>query len=119
MQLQTFTTFRFFYFYLKDKPVFGFAGLWESWIDKETGEEAESCTIITTEANAVLSPVHERMPVIVKQEDYDQWLDPKEMDTAKLQKLFKPYPSYEMASHRVSRQVNSPTFDSPELINSL
>jgi putative SOS response-associated peptidase YedK len=54
-----------FYFYLKDKDVFGFAGLWESWIDKQTGEELETCTIITTEANNVLKPVHERMPVIL------------------------------------------------------
>ncbi|HEX8396389.1 MAG TPA: SOS response-associated peptidase, partial [Pyrinomonadaceae bacterium] len=64
-----------FYFYLKDKPVFGFAGLWESWIDKETGEETESCTIITTEANDVLKPVHDRMPVIIKPENYEFWLD--------------------------------------------
>jgi putative SOS response-associated peptidase YedK len=55
-----------FYFYLKDKEVFGFAGLWESWVDKTTGEGLETCTIITTEANDVLKPVHERMPVILR-----------------------------------------------------
>ena len=53
-----------FYFYLKEKEVFGFAGLWEEWLDKETGEAVETCTIITTEANKVLKPVHDRMPVI-------------------------------------------------------
>lgn len=108
-----------FFIYLQDKPVFGFAGLWEQWTDKETGKELESCTIITTVANAVLEPVHDRMPVIFKPEDYAEWLDPKEMDTKRLQKLPAPYPAEEMQSHAVSRQVNSPTFDSPELINSL
>ncbi|HEX8397659.1 MAG TPA: SOS response-associated peptidase [Pyrinomonadaceae bacterium] len=105
-----------FYFYLKDKPVFGFAGLWESWTDKESGEEIESCTIITTEANEVLEPVHDRMPVIIKPEDYELWLDEKVKDTGKLEKLLAPYPAGEMSSHSVSRQVNSPSFDDEELI---
>jgi putative SOS response-associated peptidase YedK len=108
-----------FYFYLKDKTVFGFAGLWEEWTDTETGELLESCTIITTEANEVLAPVHDRMPVILKSENYEEWLDPKNADTDDLQRLLKPYPEEEMLSHAVNRQVNSPSFDSPELINSL
>jgi putative SOS response-associated peptidase YedK len=49
-----------YYFYLKEKDVFGFAGLWEEWTDKESGEIIETCTIITTEANEVLEPVHNR-----------------------------------------------------------
>lgn len=73
-----------FYFYLKDKDVFGFAGLWEEWLDKESGELVETCTIITTEANEVLDPVHERMPVILNPADYDQWLDEKEKNTERL-----------------------------------
>jgi putative SOS response-associated peptidase YedK len=105
-----------FYFHLKNKPVFGFAGLWEEWRDDETGEILETCTIITTEANEVLLPVHDRMPVILKAEDYDEWLDPKEANKERLQKLLAPYPAKEMSSHSVSRAVNSPTVDSPELI---
>jgi putative SOS response-associated peptidase YedK len=105
-----------FYFYLKDKEVFGFAGLWEEWTDKETGELLETCTIITTEANEVLEPVHDRMPVILKPDNYDEWLDAKEKNTERLQKLLVPYPSKEMSSHAVSRAVNSPAYDSPELI---
>lgn len=105
-----------FYFYLKEREVFGFAGLYEEWLDKESGELLETCTIITTEANKVLEPVHDRMPVILKAKDYEQWLDEKEKDTDKLQKLLVPYPSKEMASHAVSKAVNSPTYDSPELI---
>ncbi len=105
-----------FYFYLKDKEVFGFAGLWEEWLDKESGELVETCTIITTEANEILEPVHDRMPVILKPAEYDLWLDEKEKDTERLQKLLVPYPSNEMGSHAVSKAVNSPAYDSPELI---
>lgn len=107
-----------FYFYLTNKPVFGFAGLWETWKTVE-GNELETCTIITTEANAVLAPVHDRMPVIIKPENYEEWLDPKEMDTDYLQKFLAPYPPEEMQSHAVSREVNNPTFDAAELINPL
>ncbi len=58
-----------FYFYLNEKEIFGFAGLWEEYVDKQTGEVLETCTIITTEANQVLKPVHDRMPVILKAEN--------------------------------------------------
>lgn len=105
-----------YYFYLKDKDVFGFAGLWEEWLDKESGELVDTCTIITTEANAVLEPVHDRMPVILKPEDYDEWLDETEKNTERLQKLLVPFPASKMASHPVSKAVNSPTYDGPELI---
>jgi putative SOS response-associated peptidase YedK len=108
-----------FYFYLKEKEVFGFAGLWETWIDKQTGEELETCTIITTEANEVLKPVHERMPVILNAESYDEWLDTKIKDMNKLQKLLKPYPAKEMDSHAVSKRINYPETDSPGLIKPL
>ncbi len=108
-----------FYFYLKEKEVFGFAGLWEQWLDKQTGELLETCTIITTEANEVLKPVHERMPVILKPENYDDWLDVKVKDTDKLQELLKSYPSEEMDSHTVSKNINYPDKDSPDLIKPL
>lgn len=105
-----------FYFHLKDKEIFGFAGLWEEWLNKETGELTDSCVIITTEANEVLKPVHDRMPVILKSDFYEQWLDPKEKNTDRLQKLLAPYPPAEMATHAVSRAVNIATNDSAELI---
>lgn len=108
-----------FYFYLKDREVFGFAGLWESWLDRETGEELETCTIITTEANEAVEPVHERMPVILKAENYEEWLDAKEKNTERLQKFLLPYPGEEMSAHEVSRSVNIPDTDSPELIKPL
>ncbi len=108
-----------FYFHLKDKDVFGFAGLYEQWLDKESGEQIETCTIITTEANKVLESVHDRMPVILKAKDYEQWLDAKEKDTDKLQKLLKPYPTSEMVAYQVSKSVNIPSNDSPELIEEI
>lgn len=108
-----------FYFYLKEKELFGFAGLWESWIDRQTGEELETCTIITTEANETVAPVHERMPVILDSAFYDRWLDTEEKNTEKLQPLLAPYPSEEMSYHAVSRDVNIPDTDSAELIRPL
>ena len=63
-----------FYFYLKNKQTFGFGGLWEEWLDKASGELVETCTIITTEANEVLEPVHGRMPLIIGEDDYNGWL---------------------------------------------
>jgi putative SOS response-associated peptidase YedK len=105
-----------FYFYLKEKEVFGFAGLWEEWLDKETGELTETCTIITTEANDVLKPVHDRMPVILKSDAYQEWLNPKEKNTDRLQKMLVSYPAEEMESHAVSRAVNIASSDSAELI---
>ncbi len=79
----------------------------------------ETCTIITTEANAVLKPVHDRMPVILKAESYDEWLDAKEKNTDRLQKFLVPYPANEMNSHAVSRSVNIPDSDSADLIEPL
>jgi putative SOS response-associated peptidase YedK len=105
-----------FYFYLKDKDVFGFAGLREEWLDKETGELVETCTIITTAANEVLEPVHDRMPVILDSVNYDIWLASDVTETEILQKLLVPYPAAKMDSHPVGRAVNSPSEDSPELI---
>lgn len=105
-----------FYFYLKEKEVFGFAGLYEEWLDNQTGELLETCTIITTEANAVLKPVHDRMPVILVATDYDEWLDEKQTDTKRLQRLLVPYSADAMASHVVSRAVNITSSDEAGLI---
>lgn len=105
-----------FYFYVTEREVFGFAGLYEEWVDRQSGELLETCTIITTEANEVLKPVHHRMPVILKPEDYEMWLDEKVEDEEGLEKLLAPYPAEEMRSHPVSKSVNIPDSDSRELI---
>jgi putative SOS response-associated peptidase YedK len=64
----------------------------------------------------VLKPIHDRMPVILKNEDYDFWLDGKIKDTSKLQNLLVPYSAKEMDSHAVSRSVNNASANSEELI---
>jgi len=61
-----------------------FAGVWESWTDKATGEVVDTYAIVTTAANDVVRPVHDRMPVVVAREDRDAWLDPKSRDVASL-----------------------------------
>lgn len=101
------------YFYLNEREIFGFGGLWEEWQDRETGGMIETCTIITTDANAVLEPVHDRMPVIIEKKDYDRWL---RADHTEVEELLKPFDAEKMASHAVSRAVNSPSNNSPELI---
>ena len=63
-----------FYFQIQNKQLFAFAGLWEKWKSPQ-GEEINTCTILTTAANKLLQQYHHRMPLILKQEDYDLWLD--------------------------------------------
>jgi putative SOS response-associated peptidase YedK len=103
------------YIALKSREPFGFAGLWESWTSPK-GEEIRSCTIITTEANELLKPIHDRMPVILTRDAEAVWLDPTTEDAAKLLSLLKPYPEEGMEVYPVSRLVNSPENDSPDCI---
>lgn len=60
---------------LRDEPLFALAGLWEWWQDRETGDGVPSFTIITCPANAAIAPLHDRMPVILREADYARWLD--------------------------------------------
>jgi len=81
--------------------------------------EVESYTIITCDPNDLMRPIHNRMPVILRREVYDQWLDPKNEDTEALARLLAPYPAKEMAAHPVSTLVNNPKFDDPTCIEPL
>lgn len=101
-----------YYFQLQEHDLFAFAGLWEQWTDPQSGGELETCTILTTAANAVLEPVHDRMPVILPQEHYEAWLDPDFYDPSALQALLQPYDAEVMQSYAVSKAVNSPKNDS-------
>jgi putative SOS response-associated peptidase YedK len=98
--------------HLKDDRPFAFAGLWESW--NKGGEPIESCTIITTEANELMAPIHDRMPVIVPESAYDLWLDTVVKDPGKLQPLLVPFPAEEMEAYPVSTLVNNPRNDVEE-----
>ena len=95
-----------FFFQMRDESPFGFAGLWEQW-RAVGGKMLETCTILTTEANEILRPVHDRMPVILRPEDCDLWLDEdvRKLDLRK--DLLRPYPSSEMVSYPVSTLVNN------------
>lgn len=107
-----------FYCRMNDGHPFAFAGLWEHWEGAE-GEVIDSCTIVTTEANELMHPIHDRMPVILAPKDYDLWLDPKAQKSDLLQPLLHPYSSQEMTAYPVSTQVNKPSNDCPECIKSL
>ncbi len=91
---------------------FAFAGLWERW-DKD-GQSLESCTILTTEANELMRPLHQRMPVILDPADFDNWLDPVPSQPGSLQRLLRPFPSADMIAFPVSTLVNNPANDRPD-----
>jgi putative SOS response-associated peptidase YedK len=95
-----------YYIRLKDDQPFGFAGLWEHW--NRGDSPIDSCTILTTDANELVGSIHDRMPVIVKPEDYDLWLDPDAQDAKRLEPLLVPYTSEAMGAWPVSTRVNSP-----------
>jgi len=102
------------FFRLPDDEPFGFAGLWETW-QATDGSEIETGCIITTEANDVLAPVHERMPVVVPPEHHVKWLDPEAEGGASLVRLLRPYDG-PLDGYPVSSAVNSPKHEGPELI---
>ena len=93
---------------------FAFAGLWDAWRDPK-GEVVRSCTIITTGANDLLGPIHDRMPVILPRELESLWLDHDIQDPA-LAGILSPYITDEMAAYEVSSLVNSPANDGPEMV---
>ena len=97
-------------FLLKGGEPFAFAGLWDRW-KKPDGNELRTYTIITTQANELLKPVHDRMPVILNREAEEKWLDPEWKDSQKLGELLKPFAAYQLESYYVSPMVNSPKND--------
>lgn len=94
------------------KP-FAFAGLWDEWHSPD-GSQIKSCTIITTEPNELMSTLHNRMPVILPNNAYAQWLDASPRKPEELQGLLVPYPSAAMTAYPVSTLVNSPANDRAE-----
>ncbi len=96
------------------KP-FAFAGLWELW-NSSDGSQIYSTTIITTQPNALMQSIHNRMPVILPPETYARWLEPAERKPKELTDLLQPFPAEAMTAYSVSRLVNSPDNDRPECI---
>jgi len=102
-----------FYFQMRNEGAFAFAGIWDKWKNGQTS--VTSCAIITTTANELLAQIHDRMPVIVRPESYELWLN-QEIPSSELKKLLEPYPSEEMKSHPVSSQVNYAESEGEDLV---
>lgn len=102
---------------LKSGEPFAFAGLWEQWTGAQ-GEPLRTFTIITTTPNALLAPIHNRMPVVLSPEHESQWLDAAAGQERWLEVL-RPYPAERMMAYPVSKRVNSPANDDPSVIVSL
>lgn len=100
---------------MKNEEPFAFAGLFDTWSSPE-GEKIHTCTIITTKPNEVVRDIHDRMPVIIRQEDESIWLDRKHYDAALLQSLLVPFDSAQMRAYPVPTIVGSPRNNSPECI---
>lgn len=100
---------------LKNDSLAGFAGLWERW-ENADGELVDSCTIITTEPNEIVAPLHDRMPAFLQPDDYDYWLTAPETENEGLRKLITFYPADKMEAIPVSTVVNSVKNESPECI---
>ncbi len=105
-----------YYFSLRGGGFLAFAGLWESW--QRQGVTIDSCTVLTTEPNALVQDIHDRMPVILSPASYRDWLNPK-APAFNLKRLLRPFPADDMICHPVSRVVNSPANDSSECIEAL
>jgi putative SOS response-associated peptidase YedK len=97
---------------MKDGSLFAMAGLYERW-RSDSGDLVDSCTIVTTEANELLRPVHDRMPMIVAPEHYERWLDAAHADVAD---LIAAFPSAAMAYYPISSRVNNVRHDDASLI---
>ncbi|KHF38502.1 SOS response-associated peptidase [Halalkalibacter okhensis] len=100
-----------------NEGIFTFAGLWDRW--KLNDEEIVSCTILTTEPNEFMKGIHDRMPVILDEEERNVWLDPGVEDKQILKELIKPYPTQGMNAYEVSTLVNSPKNETEECIRPL
>jgi len=103
------------FIHLQERKPFAFAGLWDRWMASD-GSEILSCTIITTQPNELLAPLHNRMPVILPPNTIDTWLNPAIQAPDDLLFLLQPYPAEKMAFYPVSRLVNSPANDVPACI---
>ncbi len=102
------------FIYVGEHEVFAFAGLWERW-QSPGGDEVHTCTILTTEPNDLIKPLHHRMAVILDKADYDAWLSP-DSKPGELKHLLRSYPSERMNLYEISTLVNNARIDTPEIL---
>ncbi|MDH3500206.1 MAG: SOS response-associated peptidase [Acidimicrobiia bacterium] len=93
--------------YLADKRPMGFAGIWSSWKNPDDGEWIRTCAIVTTTANAAISRIHSRMPVVLRPGHWDAWLDRSNLDVSELETFLLPLPAADTREHPVSTLVNN------------
>jgi len=104
-----------YFVHAKSGTPLAFAGLWETWTGPN-GEELDTATIITTEANRMLSPIHGRMPAIIPPEAFDFWLDCGHVDARTAEALIRPAPEGLLEAYEVSTAVNRTAYDNPKLV---
>jgi putative SOS response-associated peptidase YedK len=101
---------------MKDNSIFSFAGLYDVWKDKNNGKEIHSYSIITTVPNTIVGKYHDRMPVILKKEDEDVWLNSDIDEVSQLRPLLKPFPDDKLEEWEVGAKARNPRNDYPEVI---
>lgn len=104
-----------YYIRMADHSPMCLAGLWEMWKAPD-GNELETFTILTTAANRVVTPIHDRMPVILHPDSFSLWLSHNMHDPQLLQPFYQPYPAQQLTAYKVPDLVNNPRFDSPACI---
>lgn len=104
-----------YHIHFPDRGPFAFAGIWDRWRDP-AGSVIETCSILTTTANELLRPLHDRMPVILAKKDFNRWLNLQINKTEELSDLFEPLPVHALEMFAVTPQVNKPIYDEPVCI---
>jgi putative SOS response-associated peptidase YedK len=105
-----------FAFALKDGSMIAFAGIWERWRDDATSQVLETYSIITTEPNELMAPIHPRMPAILAPRDYERWLAPADPMRLPID-LLRPFDSEQLKAWKVSTDVGNVKNDRPDLID--
>lgn len=108
-----------YFIYPKQDDVFKVAGIWQNWTDKASGEIIESCAIITCEANLFMKAIHHRMPAIIANKDYDNWLAKDNQDTSYLQTLLNDSGQDDLSCHAVTTNMNDARFNDKKIIEPL
>ena len=103
---------------LKNDKMFAFAGLWETWKDKTTGQKLRTYTILTTDPNELMEPIHNRMPVILHRQDYERWMAPTDPVHLPVD-LLRPYPAEEMKAWKVGKAVGNTRNNDASLVEPL
>lgn len=108
-----------YYVQMRNAELFAVAGLYECWPGNADAPAMMTFTVLTTAANALMAPIHDRMPVIVPPAAYEDWLDPRNTGARGLEPLLQPYPAEAMLAHPVSPRVNSVRNDDAALMEAL